>query len=110
MRRLRNTEARRIARLDPLRRQQEQARNTEARQRVCQKEDKKNRQGILQHVDKFVNKILKAGKKNKQGILQCVDELGWRILKEGERSKLEIQQQEEEFVRRIHNTVHKSSR
>ena len=31
MRRLRNTEARRIARLDPLRRQQEQARNTEAR-------------------------------------------------------------------------------
>ena len=31
MRHLRNTEARRIARLDPLRKQQEQARNTEAR-------------------------------------------------------------------------------
>ena len=41
MRHLRNTEARRIARLDPLRRQQEQARKTEARRRVCQQDSER---------------------------------------------------------------------
>ena len=44
MRRLRNTEARRIARLDPLRRQQEQARNTEARRRVRQQDSKRRQE------------------------------------------------------------------
>ena len=44
MRRLRNTEARRIARLDPLQRQQEQARNTEARRRVCQQDSERSQE------------------------------------------------------------------
>ena len=44
MRCLRNTEARRIARLDPLRRQQEQARNTEARQRVRQQDSERRQE------------------------------------------------------------------
>ena len=44
MRRLRNTEARRIARLDPLRRQQEQARNTEARRRVRQQDSERRQE------------------------------------------------------------------
>ena len=44
MRRLRNTEARRIARLDPLQRQQEQARNTEACRRVCQQDSERRQE------------------------------------------------------------------
>ena len=44
MRRLRNTEARQIACLDPLRRQQEQARNTEARLRVRQQDSERRQE------------------------------------------------------------------
>ena len=44
MRRLRNTEACRIARLDPLRRQQEQEINTKARRRVHQQDSERRQE------------------------------------------------------------------
>ena len=44
MRRLQNTEARQIACLDLLQRQQEQARNTEARRRVRQQDSKRRQE------------------------------------------------------------------
>ena len=44
MRRLRNTEACRIARLDPLQRQQEQERNTEVRRRVHQQDSERRQE------------------------------------------------------------------